>query len=87
MFALCLVVDPHFVTRDNSKRHYLPHDTSSEDSYRCPNGYTYAFPLWSQPCTDFMEVTPVVDDFIGTTGTNLTLLCHFINSHPPVVEN
>jgi hypothetical protein len=33
-----------------------------------------------------MEVKSVVDDFTGTTMTNLQLLCHF-NSNLPVVKN
>jgi hypothetical protein len=81
------VVDPHFVTTDNSKSYHLPHDTSSKGTYRCPNGYTYAFRLWSPPCTDFTEVKPVVEDLTGTAAINLQWLCHFINSHPHIVEN
>ena len=35
----------------------------------------------------FMEGEPVVDNFIGCTMTNLQLMCHFINSHPSVLQD
>jgi len=35
----------------------------------------------------FMEGEPVVDNFIGRTMTNLQLMCHFINSHPSVLQD
>jgi hypothetical protein len=38
-------------------------------------------------CTNFMEVKSVMDEFIGSTVTNLQLVCHFINSCPPVIKN
>jgi hypothetical protein len=43
--------------------------------------------FWSLPCASFTEMKPPEDDFIGRTVTNLQLFCHFIDSHPPVVEN
>ena len=35
----------------------------------------------------FMAGEPVVDNFIGRTMTNLQLMCHFINSHPSVLQD
>ena len=35
----------------------------------------------------FMEGEPVVDKFTGRTMTNLQLMCHFINSHPSVLQD
>jgi len=43
--------------------------------------------LWDPLCTDFMEGKPVVDNFIDWTMTNLQLMCHFINSHPSVLQH
>jgi len=34
-----------------------------------------------------MEGEPVVDNFTGRTMTNLQLMCHFINSHPSVLQD
>jgi hypothetical protein len=43
--------------------------------------------FWNGFCTNFMEVKSVMDDFIDRTLTDLQLFCHFINSHPSVVES
>lgn len=39
------------------------------------------------PCSNFTEAKSVKREFIGTTVTNLYLVCHFTGSHPPVLEN
>jgi hypothetical protein len=40
-----------------------------------------------RPCTDFVVMKPVVDDFTGRTMNNLELVCHFTDCHPPIFKN
>jgi hypothetical protein len=39
------------------------------------------------PCTDFTEVTSMADDSLGRTMSVQHLVCHFVDSHPTVIEN
>jgi len=78
-----IMVDSCFIINDcDVKRCHLPHDTSSEDSYRCTVLCMLLQELFLSPsCTNFMEVKSAMDD-IDKIITNLQLFCHFINSHP-----
>jgi hypothetical protein len=91
-FTLWLVmVEPCFISRDDSFHEIV---TLSTIAIQKPfqDVQTFLFMqffelLWDPSCADFMEGQPVVDSFIGCTMTNRQLMCHFINSHPSVLQD
>ena len=85
------MVDPCFISHNSSFQEVV---TCSTIAIQKPLEDVQAFLfvqffelLWDPSCTAFMEGWPVVDSFIGWTMTNLQLMCHFINSHPSVLQD
>ena len=79
----------HLPWRFFSRNDHLQHHSDPKAVCRCPNVSFVQFLgwLWVPSYTDFMEGKPVLDNFIGCTVTKLQLMCHFINSHPSVLQD
>jgi hypothetical protein len=92
MFAVWLVVvDQRFVTSDSatdkgiSLLMILAQKVIKRVETVVPVPFLGLF--WNPPCTNFTEMTFVVDNVVGRSMTDPQLVCHFIDCHPPVVEN
>jgi hypothetical protein len=84
------MVDPCFISHDDSFQEAVTRSTIAiQKSFADVQTFLCAV-LWvvlGPISTGFMEDKPVVGNFIGWTKTNLQLMCHFINSHPSILQD
>jgi len=84
-----LMVDPCFISHDDSFQVVTFSIIAIQKPFA--DAQTFLFVkfcelLWVSLYTGFMESKPVLDNFMGCTMTKLQLMCHFINSHPSVLQ-
>jgi len=86
-----LMMDPCFISHNDSFQEVV---TFSTIAIQKPfaDVQTFLFVqsselLWVSSYTDFMESKHVLDNFMGCTVTKLQFMCHFINSHPSVLQS
>jgi hypothetical protein len=43
--------------------------------------------FWNASCINFIKPKSVLDDWMSTTMTDMQIMCHFIDSHPSIIQH